>query len=78
MILLLTYYDVRLCHFATIMGYSDNKTLFDRIETSNHFNHYMIIKYMIFEHIIYVNNLNTVLSFKVFNEFDSMFLCNGL
>ena len=63
---------------ATIMGYLDNKNTFDWIETSNHFSHYRIIKYITFEHIVYVNNLNTILSSKVFSEFDYMFLSHGI
>ena len=78
MILSLTYYGVRLYRLSTIMGYLDNKNVFDWTETSNHFSHYRIIKYIEFEHTIYINNLNTTLSSKVFRGFDSMFLSNGL
>ena len=54
----LTYYGVRLYRLG--MGYSDNKNIFDWTETSNHFS--LDIE---FEHIIYVNNLNTTLFSKV-------------
>ena len=38
--------------------------------------HYRIIKYVGFEPIHYVINLDVVSSFKVFNKFDCMFLSN--
>ena len=38
--------------------------------------HYRIIKYVGFEPIRYVINLDVVSSFKVFNKFDCMFLSN--
>ena len=36
--------------------------------------HFFIIKCVGFELIIFVNNLDVVLSFKVFNTFDYMFI----
>ena len=39
-------------------------------------NHYMIIKYVDFEPIIYVINLDTALFSKVFSDFNSIFLLN--
>ena len=40
--------------------------------------HYRIIKYVGFEPIIYAINLDIASSFKVFSEFDSIFLSNVL
>ena len=40
--------------------------------------HYRIIKYVAFEPIIYVINLDVTSSSKVFSEFDSIFLSNIL
>ena len=43
-----------------------------------YFSHYKIIKYVGFESIIYAINMDAALFYKVFNEFDSMFLWNVL
>ena len=36
-----------------------------------YYNHYMIIKFIDFDKIIYIINLDVVLFFKVFNKFES-------
>ena len=43
-----------------------------------YFYHHIIIKYIYFESIHYIINLDIALSFNVFNEFDLMFLSNIL
>ena len=42
------------------------------------YSHYIITKYASFEPIIYVINLDDTSFFKVFSEFDSIFLLNVL
>ena len=43
-----------------------------------YYSHYKIIKYVGFESIIYIINLDVTSSSKVFNEIDYMFLSNIL
>ena len=40
--------------------------------------HYRILKYISFESIVYIINLDVISSSKVFNEFDFIFLLNVL
>ena len=54
--------------------------VFNMLQNWNHrySSHYRIIKYVGFEPIIYVINLDAMSFSKVFIEFDSMFLSNVL
>ena len=49
-----------------------------QIWNNRYSSHYRIIKYLGFEPIIYVINLNIALFSKVLNEFNSIFLLNVL
>ena len=46
----------------------------DRTENPRYSSHYRIIKYVDFVPIIYVINLDVALLYKVFSEFNSIFL----
>ena len=70
------------CRVATLSR-QDIKSNHDRqysveLESYMYYNHHRIIKYVGFKTIYCIINLNITLSFRVFNEFDFLFLSNVL